>query len=97
MITEEKVNHIADLAKLNVKEEEMEKYKKQLSDILTEIEKIVDVEIKDENIMISPTTNKNCYNDDIIENHISKSDALKNAKRVRQDYITVPKVLEGEH
>ena len=74
----------------------MEKYQKQLADILTEIDKIVEVEIDNKDIMISPTENKNVYSDDVIETHISKSDALLNAKHKRSDYITVPRVLEGE-
>ena len=94
MISEEKVKHIANLAKLNVTEEEMNKYQKQLTDILTEIDKILKVDIANDEIMISPSDNKNCYSEDVIESHISKSDALKNAKRVKCDYIIVPKVIE---
>lgn len=96
MISEEQVRHIANLAKLNVKDSEMEKYQKQLSDILTEIEKIVEVDIEEDEIMISPTENKNNYSEDIIEQHISKEDAFLNAKRTKGDYIAVPKVIEGE-
>ena len=94
MISEDKVRHIANLAKLNVTEEEMNKYQKQLTDILTEIDKILKVDIANDEIMISPSNNKNCYSEDVIESHISKSDALKNAKRVKGDYIIVPKVIE---
>lgn len=94
MISEEKVKHIADLAKLNVTSEEMSKYQQQLTDILTEIDKILKVDIKNEEIMISPSNNRNCYSEDVIESHISKSDALKNAKRVKGNYIIVPKVIE---
>lgn len=94
MISEEKVKHIANLAKLNVTEEEMNKYQKQLTDILTEIDKILKVDIANDEIMISPSDNKNCYSEDVIESHISKSDALKNAKRIKGDYIIVPKVIE---
>ena len=94
MISEEKVKHIANLAKLNVTEEEMNKYQKQLTDILTEIDKILKVDITNDEIMISPSDNRNCYSEDVIESHISKSDALKNAKRVKGDYIIVPKVIE---
>ena len=94
MISEEKVRHIADLAKLNVTSEEMSKYQQQLTDILTEIDKILKVDITNDEIMISPINNRNCYSDDVIESHISKSDALKNAKRVKGDYIIVPKVIE---
>ena len=96
MIEKDQVKHIADLAKLSISDNEMEKYQKQLADILTEIDKIVEVEIDNNDIMISPTENKNVYSDDVIETHISKSDALLNAKHKRSDYITVPRVLEGE-
>ena len=41
MISKEKVNHIANLAKLDIKDGEMEIYQKQLTDILTEIDKIL--------------------------------------------------------
>ena len=94
MIDEEKVKHIADLAKLNIEDDEMQKYQKQLTDILTEIDKILKVDIKNEEIMISPSDNRNVYSLDVIENHISKNDAFKNAKRVKGDYIVVPKVIE---
>ena len=94
MIDEEKVKHIADLAKLNIEDDEMSKYQKQLTDILTEIDKILKVDIKNEDIMISPSDNRNVYSLDVIENHISKNDAFKNAKRVKGDYIVVPKVIE---
>lgn len=94
MIDEEKVRHIADLAKLNIEDDEMSKYQKQLTDILTEIDKILKVDIKNEDIMISPSDNRNVYSLDVIENHISKNDAFKNAKRVKGDYIVVPKVIE---
>lgn len=96
MINEEQVKHIADLAKLNIKNEEIQKYQKQLSDIMTEIDKIVEVDIENDDIMISPTDNKNCYSEDVVENHISREDAFKNAKNVKASYITVPKVIEGE-
>jgi len=96
MINEEQVKHIADLAKLNIKDEEIEKYKKQLSDIMTEIDKIVEVEIENDNIMISPTDNRNRYSEDVVESHISREDAFINAKNKKGDYITVPKVVGGE-
>ena len=96
MINEEQVKHIADLAKLNIKDEEIEKYKKQLSDIMTEIDKIVEVEIENDDIMISPTDNRNRYSEDIVEEHINRDDAFINAKNKKGDYITVPKVVGGE-
>ena len=94
MIKEDKVKHIADLAKLNIKDEEMTKYQIQLTDILSEIDKILKVDIKEEEIMISPSTNQNVFDEDKIEQHLPKEDMFKNVKRVKGDYIIVPKVIE---
>lgn len=96
MIEKEKIEHIADLAKLYIKEEEYLKYQQQCTDILSEIEKIVNVETSTDEIMISPCTEINKLKEDVIENHISKEEAFKNSKRVKGDYITVPKVVGGE-
>lgn len=96
MIEKEKIEHIADLARLYIKEEEYPKYQQQCTDILSEIEKIVSVEVSTDEIMISPVTEINKFTDDIVEEHISKTDAFKNSKRVKGDYITVPKVVGGE-
>ena len=97
MIEEEKIIQIADLAHLYVEENEIKKYQKQCFDILSEIDKIKDVEI-DENtpIMISPVVDTNRYDADMPLNHISTVDAFKNAKRVKNDYLVVPKALKGE-
>lgn len=94
MINKEKVEHIAKLARLSVSENEIAKYEQQLGDILTEIEKIVNVPIENEEIMISPTKNENCYSEDVIGTHINKEEALKNTKHRKGDYIAVPKVVE---
>ena len=48
MITEENVLKVASLAELEISELETKKYTKELSDILTEIEKILDAKIENE-------------------------------------------------
>ena len=46
--------------------------------------------------MISPVVDTNRYDADMPLNHISTVDAFKNAKRVKNDYLVVPKALKGE-
>lgn len=94
MIEENEVKHIADLAKLEISESEIKKYQKQLTDIWNDIEKIVNVEIPDVDIMISPCINKNVYEEDKIGFHLSRENIFKNAKKVVGDYIAVVKVVE---
>lgn len=94
MLNENEVKHVADLARLHVLEEEIELYGKQLHDILTEIDKIINVDVTgEEEILISPTDNKNCYKQDKIGHMNTKEEIFKNVKNVSGDYIVVPKVI----
>lgn len=90
-LTEKDVNHVIDLAKL--KENDIDRYKSQLNDILTEIDKILEVEITEDEIMISPSDNINRYNDDVVCGVIDKKDVLKMANKTNGDFIVVSRVI----
>lgn len=92
-LSDKEVLHVANLARLNVKENEIERYSNQLSSILTEIEKITSVEIKSDKILISPTENKNIYREDTKVHMLTKEEIFKNVKNVSDDYVVVPKVI----
>lgn len=97
MLTKEEVDHVADLARLHVDAKEYELYEKQLFDILNEIEKIEKVDIKGETeIMISPSTNINCYSKDQVGPMLTHDDIFKNVKHSNGDYIVVPRVVGDE-
>ena len=94
MLSKSEVDHVADLARLYVYDSEYPNYEKQLYDILSEIKKIEDVEVKeDDEIMISPSTNINEYSNDTIGPMLSKEDILKNVKHSNGDFIVVPTVV----
>ena len=57
-LTKEEVLHVANLARINVSEEDIEKYKVGLKQILNELNRINEVDASD-NILISPTSNIN--------------------------------------
>lgn len=89
-LTKEEVLHVAHLARINVSEEDIEKYKIQLKQILNEIERINEVNV-DEDILISPTLNKNVYRKDIgIDNEV---DILKNAPKKSGNYIEIKRFV----
>ena len=94
MLTREEVDHVADLARLHVDEAEYDLYAKQLYDILEEVNKIENVDLKGEDsIMISPTTNTNCYSQDQVGPMLTKEEIFKNVKHSNGDYIVVPRVV----
>ena len=89
-LTKEEVLHVANLARINVSEEDIEKYKIQLKQILNEIERINEVNA-DDDILISPTSNKNVYREDIgIDENI---DVLKNAPKKSGNYIEIKRFV----
>ena len=91
----EEVEHVADLANLTLTEEEKKKFAHQLQDILSDIDKISAIDIKEEKeILIAPTENHDLYHDDEVEGGLEMKDVLKNANKTSGDYITVPKVLD---
>ncbi len=88
------VRDVAHLARLTLKEEEVMKYQKELGQILTEIEKINQAEVsEDEEMLICPTTNENFYNSDEVKDMITREDAFSNSKNSNGMYIVVPKVV----
>ena len=52
-LTKEEVLHVADLARIKLTEEEVEKYQVQLKKLLDDVEKINEVEGYDDDIMIA--------------------------------------------
>lgn len=85
------VEHVNDLALL--KEEDLEKYEVQLNDIMTEINKILDVEINTKEIMISPIENINRYYDESEIEQIDKKEVLQMANKTNGDFIVVSRVI----
>ena len=54
-LTREEVLHVANLARIEVTEEEIEKYSYSLKKLIDDIDKIKDVESKTDEILVTPT------------------------------------------
>jgi len=88
-LTKEDVLHVADLARLEVKEEDIPYLQTQLKQLLNEIEKINQLDEMEEEIMISPSENRNRIREDVIEPSLPIQDVLKNAPHANGSYIEV--------
>ena len=89
----EKVLHVASLAKLRIEDDEIEKYVKELKDLMDEVNRIQDVQIEDEEILISPSDNRTDYKDDTVGSMLTREEILKNANKKYGSYIAVTRAL----
>ena len=92
-LNRETVLHVANLAKLHLNEEEIEKYSYQLKDIMGEMDRILNVDIDDTEILIAPCNNVDTYNDDEVGNMLTREEILKNANKKYGSYIAVTRAL----
>lgn len=90
-LTKEEVLHVAHLARIEVDDNEIEKYAHQLKQIMNEIDKINEVEINTSDILISPSLNHNVYRDDEPINE--QVDIDKNAPKTNGNYIEVERFI----
>lgn len=88
------VSHVAKLASLPLKKEEIEKFQKQLSSILTYITKLN--ELDTENIEPTPqvTGLENVVREDQPSPSLSQEEVLKNTKSKHSGFFKVPAIFK---
>jgi aspartyl-tRNA(Asn)/glutamyl-tRNA(Gln) amidotransferase subunit C len=93
-ITKQEVEKVAKLARLHVTEGEKESLAKQLSQILTHVEKLNQYDTKG----IEPTSTVlgqvNVFREDIVRPSLPVDKALANAPEREGDGFCVPKIIE---
>jgi len=92
-ITDEIVDHIAHLARLEFVGHEKEEIKQDMEKIINFMEKLSSVDTTDVEPLVFMSDAVNVLREDISEVTISKEEALKNAPKKDSDYIRIPKVL----
>lgn len=93
-ITNEKIEQLAHLARLEFDEQGKANIKKDLQNILALCEKLNEINTDGiEPLIYMTDTQNNVRKDQVIET-ISRTEALKNAPKKDSDYFRVPKVIE---
>lgn len=94
LVDEEKIKHIAKLAKIELKKDELPELSKQVEQILEYVEKLDEIDDKREPLE-NITGNYNVLREDVVINFENKEQILKNAPKSKDGFILVPKVLEN--
>jgi len=89
----EEVLHVANLARIELNEEEIEKYQVDLKKLLDEVEKIKDVKGYDDEILIAPWSRKTELRKDEEGEMLDPKKVIENAPKHSGNYIEVPVVI----
>lgn len=96
-LTKEEVLHVANLARIEISDKEIDKYQIELKQLLNDVEKINDVEGYDEDILIACWGENTNLRDDEIGKMLNPKEVIESAPRHSGNYIEVPVVLsDGE-
>ncbi|KQL51440.1 glutamyl-tRNA amidotransferase [Heyndrickxia shackletonii] len=93
-ISKEQVYHVANLARLEINDQEAEKFTKQLDDIINLAELLNEVDTSN----IKPTSHvlniQNVMREDVAEEGLPREEVLKNAPDHKDGQIRVPSIIE---
>ncbi len=93
-VTEKDVRYIADLARLQLSEDEVKSFSEDMNQILGYMERLEELDTSDVEPLEHVIDLKSRLRPDKAEKPISHEDALKNAPDADSDYFRVPKVIE---
>ena len=92
-VEKEDVLHIAKLACLKLKEEEIEEYRKNLQDILNFANIVNGVNTENISETIGSTSNVNVFREDEVKTFEDEAALLQNAPEQDRHMFKIPKVL----
>jgi aspartyl-tRNA(Asn)/glutamyl-tRNA(Gln) amidotransferase subunit C len=94
MITREDVEHVAELARLELTAAEKEQFIAQLNDILTYFEKLNELDTSE----VEPTSQvipmSNVFRDDAVQPCLDRTTVLQNAPEESHFFFKVPRIIE---
>ncbi|HIH86466.1 MAG TPA: Asp-tRNA(Asn)/Glu-tRNA(Gln) amidotransferase subunit GatC [Methanosarcinales archaeon] len=93
MITTKDVEHIGWLARLKIKEEQLEGYAGQLNSVLDYFGQLDEVDTKE----VEPTYHvlemNNVFRDDKVTDCLSQDEAIGNAPKTQDSYFKAPRII----
>lgn len=93
-LSKKDVDHIAHLARLHLSEEEKERYREQLSDILEHVSALNALDTTDVPPMSSVVVENSRLREDIPGEPMPREDLLRNAPALASHQFRVPPVLD---
>ena len=92
-VSKEEILHIANLAQLNLNENEIKKYQENLEEILNFAKIVNEAPVEDLDITVGANDAKNVFRKDEVKIFEDNRALLTNAPDIEQNMFRIPKVL----
>ncbi|PWH13775.1 MAG: Asp-tRNA(Asn)/Glu-tRNA(Gln) amidotransferase GatCAB subunit C [Anaerolineae bacterium] len=93
-LTREQVDHIARLARLNLSDEERERYREQLSAILDHFQRLQELDTEAVPPTFRAVESQRAPRPDQVQDSLPRAELLSNAPEVEQNQFRVPPILD---
>lgn len=93
-VSKKDVEYVAELARLEFKEEEKDNIVDDLNKILSYMEKLDELNTDNEDIVVNPYYIENKYREDNVEKSMELKEVIDNAPESLEEYVIVPKVID---
>ena len=94
MVTREDVKHIADLAKLDFSEDELEKFVDEFSKILEYVSQLRELDAEGVEPTYSISAKIQPLREDIVKPSLPKEEVLKNAPEEQYGYFKITRIMD---
>jgi len=92
-LTREEVLHVAKLARLSLRPEEIEVFTRQLNDILAYVEKLQELDTEGVPPLAHVIPMFNVFREDVVKEGLARDVALENAPAREEGAFVVPRVI----
>jgi len=93
-IDKQTILKVADLARIEIKEEEVANLQADMNKILTFMEKLNELDTTNVEPLVYMNPEVNVWREDVVIQEITVAEGLKNAAVHNDDFFFVPKILE---
>lgn len=93
-ITDETIEYVSALAKLELSQEERRQAKKDMEDMLEYMDRMRELDTENVQPLFHILPSENVFREDVVTNGDESGDMLRNAPEVRDDMFVVPRTVD---
>lgn len=93
-IDESTVEHLANLARIELTDKEIKQFTKQVSSILDFFSELSELDTEDVNPTYHVLEINNVFRDDVVKDSLPREEILANAPKKEKGYFKAPKIID---